>query len=113
MPPSTGLSNLTILVDYNKLQSAGPVSEILELEPLLDKWSSFGFAASEVNGHDVEALRRVLSGVPFDADKPSAVICHTVKGKGLPFAEGDATWHHKGKIGAEQVAEMAAALDAY
>jgi transketolase len=105
------LSNLTLMVDYNKVQSAGPTAEILDLEPLADKFRAFGFAVAEVDGHDVEALRRVLRAVPFDGERPSAIICHTVKGKGLAFAENDANWHHKSSIDKELVAQMYDALE--
>ena len=104
------LANLTVLIDYNKIQSAGPTREIQDLEPLLDKWQAFGFAATEVDGHDVAALRAAFRRLPLSPDKPSAVICHTVKGKGLPFAENDANWHHKAKVPPELVADMYAAL---
>lgn len=105
------LSNLVGLIDYNKMQSAGPTAEIQDLEPLLDKWLSFGFAATEVDGHDVAALRRVLDGVPLDPQKPTAIVCHTVKGKGIPVAEHEPTWHHKSRISADVIAEMYAALE--
>ena len=62
-PASTSLSNLTAVIDYNKVQSAGPTSEVQDLEPLLDKWRAFNFAAVEVDGHDVEALRKVFQRV--------------------------------------------------
>jgi transketolase len=104
------LSNLVAMVDYNKVQSAGPTAEILDLEPLLDKWRAFGFATEEVDGHDVEALRRLLRRLPFDRDRPSAIVCHTVKGKGIPFAEGDAEWHHKSNIKSDVIAKMYNAL---
>jgi transketolase len=100
------LSNLTVMVDYNKVQSAGPTAEILDLEPLLDKWRAFGFAAEEVDGHDVGALRDVLRRLPFDRDRPSAIVCHTVKGKGVSFAEHNAEWHHKSSIKAEVITEL-------
>jgi transketolase len=106
------LSNLTVLIDYNKIQSAGPTAEILDLEPLAAKWSAFGFAVEEVDGHDLAALRRVLRAVPLAAGRPSAIICHTVKGKGLHFAENDANWHHKSSIGKELVERMRHALEA-
>jgi len=105
------VSHLTAIVDYNKIQSAGPTREIQDLEPLADKWRAFGFAVAEVDGHDVAALREVLARLPLAADKPSAVICHTVKGKGISFAENDANWHHKAKIGGDLVARMYEALD--
>ena len=105
------LANLTLLIDYNKVQSAGPTSEILPLEPLAAKWRAFGFAVTEVDGHDVDALRWVLRAQPLDALRPSAIICHTVKGKGLAFAENDANWHHKSSIQRDLVAQMYGALE--
>jgi transketolase len=104
------LSNLVVMIDYNKIQSAGATAEILDLEPLADKWRSFGFATVEVDGHDVDALRRVLRRVPFEIDRPTAIICHTVKGKGIAFAENDADWHHKSSLKADVIEEMYAAL---
>jgi transketolase len=105
------LSNLTALVDYNKIQSAGTTAEILNLEPLADKWRAFGFGVREVDGHDVEALRRALRDLPAERDKPTAIICHTVKGKGIPFAENDANWHHKSSLKKEVIADMTRALE--
>ena len=104
------LANLAAVVDYNKLQSYGPTSEVLNLEPLADKWRAFGFEAVEVDGHNVEALRDVFAR-PLSDEKPTAVICHTVKGKGIPFAENEPTWHHKSRLPAEQIADMYAALE--
>ena len=89
------LSNLSVFVDYNKLQSYGPVPEVLELEPLVDKWRSFGFKVQEVDGHDTQALQDLIVRLPFNSERPSAVICHTIKGKGFPFAENNPKWHHK------------------
>jgi transketolase len=105
------LSNLTAVVDYNKIQSAGPTREVQDLEPLLDKWRAFNFAAVDVDGHDVAALRDVFRRLPLAGDRPSAVICHTVKGKGIPFAENDANWHHKSKIGQDVVSKLFAVLE--
>lgn len=93
-----GLSSLTAIVDYNKQQSYGSTSEVLELEPFADKWRSFGFATIEVDGHGVTELRRVLGSVPLDPSRPTAVICHTVKGRGLQVAQGNAAWHHHARI---------------
>jgi transketolase len=92
------ISNLTAIVDYNKIQSFGPVNEVMPLEPLADKWRAFGFAVAEVDGHDVAALRTTFGRLPFAKDKPSVVICHTVKGKGISFAEHDPEWHHKSRL---------------
>jgi transketolase len=105
------LSNLTAIVDYNKIQSAGPTRDVQDLEPLLEKWHAFNFAAVEVDGHDVDALQNVFRSLPFAADRPAAIICHTVKGKGIDFAENDANWHHKSKIAKDMVTKLYAALE--
>ena len=105
------LSNLTVMVDYNKIQSAGPTREIQDLEPLVDKWRAFNFDPVEVDGHDLVALRAVLTRGPSPSGKPTAIICHTVKGKGVPFAEHNPEWHHKAKVKPEIVAQMYAALE--
>lgn len=101
-----GLDNLTLLVDYNKNQSYGPTYVVQDLEPLADKWRAFGLAAVEVDGHDVEALRATLSKVPLEKGKPTAIVCHTVKGKGVQFAENNLAWHHKSKIQDDDIAAM-------
>ena len=100
------LSNLTVFVDYNKLQSYGSVNEVLELEPLLDKWRSFGFHSEEVDGHDVYSLTRLVQRLPIASEKPTAIICHTIKGKGFSFAEGNPQWHHKSGISADEITAM-------
>jgi transketolase len=105
------LSNLTAVIDYNKIQSAGPTREIQDLEPLLDKWRAFNFASVDVDGHDVAALRRTFARLPLAGDRPTAIICHTVKGKGIAFAENDANWHHKSKIGGDVLAKLYAAVE--
>ena len=105
------LDNLVAMVDYNKIQSAGPTKEIQDLEPLADKWRSFNFAVEEVNGHDVDALRDLLKRLPLESGKPTAIICHTVKGKGIHFAEHNASWHHKARLSQETIQEMRDALE--
>ena len=105
------LSNLTAIVDYNKIQSAGTTREIQDLEPLADKWRAFGFSPIEVDGHDVTALRNLFRRLPLASEKPTAIICHTVKGKGIPFAENDPNWHHKAKISADVMSKLYGALE--
>ena len=105
-----GLHSLTAIVDYNKIQSAGFTRDIQDLEPLVDKWRSFGFATTEVDGHDVNALRAVFQDLPLDGARPTAVICHTVKGKGLPFAENEPKWHHHSNFKPDVLEAMDAAL---
>jgi transketolase len=100
------LSNLVLFVDYNKIQSHSFVSEVMGLEPVVDKWASFGFAVQEANGHDVSELDKILSQLPFDKEKPTALICHTIKGKGFPFAENNPTWHHKSKLSNAEIQKM-------
>ena len=93
------LSNLTAIIDYNKIQSAGSVFEIQSMEPLADKWTSFGFRVFECNGHDVADLRQVFrEAAEYAGDRPRAIICHTVKGKGIPTAENNPEWHHKSDL---------------
>jgi transketolase len=106
------LQQLVVCIDYNKLQSYGDTEYVSGLEPLLDKWRSFGFGVREVNGHDVEGLRQVFNALPLEKERPSAVICHTVKGKGLPYAEGRAEWHHKSRLSLEDINDMYKALEA-
>lgn len=106
-----GLSRLTALIDYNKQQSYGSTFEVCDLEPLADKWAAFGFAVEEVDGHSLNALRSVLARLPLKPLKPSAIICHTVKGKGIPIAEGNPEWHHKSKITEEDARMLLEALE--
>ena len=100
------LTNLTVMVDYNKLQSYGRTADVLDLEPLIDKFKSFGFVTCEVDGHDVTALEKVFSRLPFETNAPSAIICHTIKGKGFPFAEGNPEWHHKSGMTEADIQQM-------
>lgn len=104
------LDSLSAIVDYNALQSYGPIDDVQVLEPLADKFRSFGFAVRDIDGHDVGTLRETLGAVPFEAGKPSAVICRTVKGKGIPPAEGNALWHHRSRLSDEELAAIRAAL---
>ena len=105
------LDNFTILIDYNKFQSYGATSEVLDLEPLADKWAAFGFAVAEVDGHSVVELQETLALKPFVQGKPLAVICHTVKGRGINFAENNPKWHHQSKIGPEGMKSLYDGLD--
>jgi transketolase len=106
------LTNLTAIVDYNKHQSYSTTREVQDLEPFADKWRSFGFGVREVDGHDVVALRSLLRSTPFEADRPNALICHTIKGRGVSFAENNLQWHHKAKITDEEIQSLRAALEA-
>jgi transketolase len=89
------LDQLVAIVDYNKLQSLTTVAQTLGLEPLADKVTAFGWSLREVDGHDHEALTRALRGAPWQAGKPSMLIAHTVKGKGVSFMENRVEWHYR------------------
>jgi len=102
------LNGLTALIDCNGIQSFGRISEVLDLEPFADKWRSFGWDAREVDGHDHDALRAVLSDPPGDA--PRVLLCRTIKGKGVRFMEDQLTWHYKSP-NREQLTEALAELE--
>ncbi len=102
-----GLSNLVAIVDYNRIQGVAPIAQVAELEPFADKWTSFGWAVREMDGHDHEALRSTLEGVPLDAHRPSCIIARTTKGKGVSFMEDTVLWHYRIPRGAEFEAALA------
>jgi transketolase len=89
------LDNLVAIVDYNKIQSFGSVSEVLELEPLADKWRAFRWAVREINGHDLQQIEAALTELPLELGRPSVIIAHTVKGKGVSMMENQLAWHYK------------------
>ena len=89
------LDNLTILIDYNKIQSLDFVEKTLRLEPFADKFRAFGWGVREVDGHDMEQLRTTLEGLPLEPGKPNAIIAHTIKGKGVSWMENKVLWHYK------------------
>lgn len=95
------LDNLIAIVDYNKIQSLAPVAETLGLEPFRQKWEAFGWSVAEIDGHDVSALAARLSTVPFQRGKPSCLIAHTTKGKGVSFMENSVLWHYRTARGEE------------
>jgi transketolase len=105
------LSNLTVIVDYNRQQCYGSTFEVQDMEPFEDKWKSFGFAAVSVDGHDCEALRSVFRAVPLEQGRPTAVICRTTKGKGISFVEGNLNWHHKSKIVDTEIESLLSGLE--
>jgi len=105
-----GLDNLVLIVDYNKLQSYDATAVVQDLEPLSEKWQSFGFAVRNVDGHDVAALRQLIATLPFEPGRPNAIVAHTVKGRDVSFAENNPAWHHKSNISADAIAELLAAI---
>ena len=87
------LANLTAIIDRNKISQSGPVAEIVGIEPLADKWRAFGWEVREIDGHDMSEIADALDAVPLHADRPTALIAHTIKGKGVSFAENTYLWH--------------------
>lgn len=91
-----GLDHLVFVVDNNGLSSHGPVNESINLEPLADKLRAFGMHVIEIDGHDMSQIVAALDEVKGVSGKPSAIISHTVKGKGVSFMENNPAWHSKG-----------------
>ena len=91
--PHHKLSNLTAVIDYNKIQSFGATNEVINQEPIFDKWKSFGWKVLEINGHDHHALLNAFNS-PHE-NLPKVIIANTVKGKGVSFMENSLDWHYK------------------
>ena len=88
------LDNLIAIIDYNKMQSLTTVENTLNLEPFTDKLHSFGWSVREVDGHNHSELYNVFMKTPYDKDKPSIILAHTIKGKGVSFMENKVEWHY-------------------
>lgn len=99
--------NLVAILDYNKYQETGPVSREMALEPLVEKWRSFGWHVAQADGHNLEDIIGKLNGLREVKGQPSIIIAHTVKGKGVSFVETDFTWH--GRALSPELAEKARA----
>lgn len=89
------LDNLVAVIDYNKLQSIGSVASTLGLEPLVAKLEAFGWAVRELDGHDHAALIEAFDTVPHEAGRPTVIVAHTTKGKGVSFMENQVAWHYR------------------
>jgi transketolase len=108
-----GLSNLTVLVDCNGFQSFGSTRAVADMEPMAEKWRAFGFHTSEVDGHDIPVLAATLRECTSNvAGRPSAVICRTLKGKGIPSMEASAEWHYRDDVDDKMLRELKAELAA-
>src|SRR3989338_8275193 len=86
------LDNLVVIIDYNKLQCYGKVKDILDLEPFADKWRANNWETVEINGHKFEEIISALKNIPIKHDRPTAIIAHTIRGKGVPFMENNLEW---------------------
>jgi transketolase len=89
------LDNLVAIIDRNTLQISGRTEKIMRMEPLKDKFSSFGFAVRQVNGHNLYDMAELFDRLPFETGKPNLVLADTVKGKGISFMEDNVAWHHR------------------
>jgi transketolase len=87
------LDNLVAIVDYNKWSAMDRTEPVME--PFAEKWKAFGWGTSEIDGHDLPAIVTALDAVPLEAGRPTAVVAHTVKGKGVSFMENDLEWHYR------------------
>ncbi len=93
--PVHNLDNLVAIIDYNKWQATGRSNEVMALDPLRDKWEAFGWQACEIEGNRMSDVVDALSTLPHKTGKPTAIIAHTVKGKGVSYMEDDNNWHYR------------------
>jgi transketolase len=89
------LGNLCAFVDFNKWQATGRSTEVMALNPLADKFRSFGWDVREIDGHDHQQILEAAQAVAIENDRPTMVVAHTVKGKGISFMEDDNNWHYR------------------
>jgi transketolase len=95
------VDNICVIVDYNKIQLDGYVRDILDLEPLAAKWRAFGWHTLEIDGHDIPALQSAFAEAAATRGKPTAIVAHTVKGKGVSFMEDNPKYHGVAPTAAE------------
>lgn len=111
------VNNLCVIIDFNKWQATGRSREVMALDPLIEKWQAFGWNTSEIDGHNIKSICESLKSFPATNQKPTAIIAHTVKGKGVSFMEDDNNWHYriptaeevllaKQELGLEEVATL-------
>lgn len=93
------LDNLIVFIDYNKIQSFGRTADVLDLEPLGDKFRSFKWHVQEVDGHTISAILQAVEGAKKEKGKPSCIIAHTVKGRGVSYMEDQLEWHYRSPQG--------------
>jgi transketolase len=93
--PQIKLDNLILIVDYNKIQSLGSVKDVIDLNPLIDKFIAFRWEAYEVDGHNHKSLKEIFGKVNDQNCKPKVIIANTIKGKGVSFMENQLLWHYR------------------
>ncbi|MFI5092229.1 MAG: transketolase [Candidatus Acidiferrales bacterium] len=105
--PQHQLDNLVVIVDYNKIQSLGTVKEVIDLDPLADKWRAFRWAVRELDGHDLRAVEEAVMQVPYEQGRPSCIVAHTIKGKGVSYMENKLLWHYRAPMGEDLTKALA------
>jgi transketolase len=106
------LDNLCAIIDYNKMQSDALNADICGIEPLADKWRAFGWTVFEIDGHNIPEILSTLHLAASTRNRPSVLIAHTIKGKGVPYMEGSPAWHGSVKLSREQTETALVALGA-
>lgn len=104
--PHHPLDNLTVILDYNKIQLDDFVAKILDLEPVVAKWQSFGWPVLEIDGHSMDQVGKALDQAEATKGRPTLIVAHTVKGKGVSFMENNPDWHGKSPKPTEAVAAI-------
>ena len=104
--PDHPLDNLTVIVDYNKIQLDDFVAKICDLEPLVAKWQAFGWPVIEIDGHDLSQIDKALDQAEATRGRPTLIVAHTVKGKGVSFMENNPEWHGKSPKPQEAIAAI-------
>ena len=105
--PQHQLDNLIVIVDSNKIQSLGTVKEVIDLDPLADKWRAFRWAVRELDGHDLRTVEEAVTQVPYEQGRPSCIIAHTIKGKGVSYMENKLLWHYRAPMGEDLTTALA------
>jgi transketolase len=108
--PHHRLDNLVAIVDFNKIQSFGRVKDVLDLDPFADKWRAFNWAVREIDGHDPGAILAACDALPLESGRPTVLIAHTTKGRGVSFMQDDLLWHYRSPD-ADQLARALAEVE--
>ena len=95
------LDNLVAIIDRNGLQISGRTEKVMNMEPLEEKFTAFGYAVRHVDGNNVAELAALFDSLPFESGKPNLILAHTVKGKGVSYMEDSISWHHRVPTDAE------------
>ena len=95
LAPAKGLNNVTVIVDFNKWQATGRSCEVMSLQSIKQKWNAFGWDTYEIDGNDINSILGVLKRDTKNHNKPTAIVAHTIKAKGISFMEDDNNWHYR------------------